>query len=69
MLFPSKEQRDWSKWQSPFKDGDILATDEKKTYHNVRFGFESLLDFEKKLPKINKILNNYGVENENATGR
>lgn len=25
MLFPSKDQRDWSKWQRPFKDGDILA--------------------------------------------
>ena len=24
-LFPSKDQRDWSKWQRPFKDGDILA--------------------------------------------
>lgn len=27
MLFPSKEQRDWSKWQNPFVDGDILAND------------------------------------------
>lgn len=27
MLFPSKDQRDWSKFQRPFKDGDILATD------------------------------------------
>ena len=25
MLFPSKENRDWSKFQRPFKDGDILA--------------------------------------------
>ena len=24
VLFPSKEQRDWSKFQRPFKDGDIL---------------------------------------------
>ena len=24
MLFPSKENRDWSKFQRPFKDGDIL---------------------------------------------
>lgn len=24
-LFPSKDQRDWSKWQRPFVDGDILA--------------------------------------------
>lgn len=62
MLFPSKEQRDWRKWQNPFVDGDILATDEKKTYHNTRFGFERLLDFEKELPKINKILNMSGYE-------
>lgn len=25
-LFPSKDQRDWSKWQRPFIDGDIVAT-------------------------------------------
>lgn len=24
MLFPSKDQRDWSKWQRPFVDGDIV---------------------------------------------
>lgn len=27
MIFPSKDQRDWSKFQRPFKDGEILATD------------------------------------------
>lgn len=27
VLFPSKECRDWSKFQRPFKDGDIVATD------------------------------------------
>lgn len=26
-LFPSKEQRDWSKWHRPFKDGDIVFYD------------------------------------------
>ena len=26
MLFPSKEQRDWSKWQRPFVDGDIITS-------------------------------------------
>ena len=26
MLFPSKDQRDWSKFQQPFKDGDILIS-------------------------------------------
>lgn len=25
-LFPSKDQRDWSKWHRPFVDGDVLAT-------------------------------------------
>lgn len=24
-LFPSKEQRDWSKWQRPFVDGDVVT--------------------------------------------
>lgn len=27
MIFPSKDQRDWSKFQRPFKDGDILTND------------------------------------------
>lgn len=26
MIFPSKDQRDWSKFQRPFKDGDILIS-------------------------------------------
>lgn len=26
VLFPSKDQRDWSKFQRPFKDGDIIFT-------------------------------------------
>lgn len=26
MIFPSKDQRDWSKFQRPFKDGDVVAT-------------------------------------------
>lgn len=25
MLFPSKNQKDWSKWQKPFTDGDIIT--------------------------------------------
>lgn len=29
-LFPSKDQRDWSKWHRPFKDGDIVATNDGK---------------------------------------
>jgi hypothetical protein len=27
MLFPSKEQRDWSKWQRPFVKGDVLVSE------------------------------------------
>ena len=34
VLFPSKDQRDWSKFQRPFKDGDIVVT---KTSHNFIF--------------------------------
>lgn len=29
MIFPSKDQRDWSKFHRPFKDGDILAYDNR----------------------------------------
>lgn len=29
VLFPSKDQRDWSKFQKPFKDGDIIYTKHK----------------------------------------
>lgn len=25
LLFPSKDQKDWSKWHRPFKDGDIIS--------------------------------------------
>lgn len=28
LLFPSKENRDWNTFQTPFKDGDIIARDE-----------------------------------------
>lgn len=33
VLFPSKEQRDWSKFQIPFKFGDIVATYNKQYQH------------------------------------
>lgn len=43
MIFPSKDQRDWSKFQRPFKDGDILTNDRGSiciykgpTYHNKK---------------------------------
>lgn len=29
VLFPSKDQRDWSKFQRPFKDGDIVTWDDR----------------------------------------
>lgn len=43
MIFPSKDQRDWSKFQRSFKDGDILTNDRGSiciykgpTYHNKK---------------------------------
>ena len=33
MLFPSKEQRDWNKFQIPFKFGDIVAMYNKQYQH------------------------------------
>lgn len=33
MLFPSKDQRDWSKWHRPFVDGDVLSY-QNKLYKN-----------------------------------
>lgn len=33
MLFPSKEQRDWNKFQIPFKFGDIVATYNEQYQH------------------------------------
>jgi hypothetical protein len=27
MIFPSKDQRDWSKYQRPFEDGDVVSTE------------------------------------------
>lgn len=30
MLFPSKDQRDWSKFHRPFKEGDIVALDSER---------------------------------------
>lgn len=32
-LFPSKDQRDWSKWHRPFVDGDVLSY-QNKLYKN-----------------------------------
>lgn len=30
MIFPSKDQRDWSKFQKPFRDGDIIQEEDYK---------------------------------------
>ena len=32
MLFPSKDQRDWSKFRLPVKDGDIMMTIDKRAF-------------------------------------
>lgn len=32
ILFPSKEQRDWSKFRLPVKDGDIMITTNKRAF-------------------------------------
>lgn len=34
ILFPSKENRDWSKFNRPFKDGDILTIDDTVYIYN-----------------------------------
>ena len=34
MLFPSKDQRDWNKFQRPFKDGDVVYIKTKGHNHN-----------------------------------
>lgn len=39
ILFPSKENRDWSKFNRPFKDGDILTVDDTVFIYN---GMEDL---------------------------
>ena len=40
MLFPSKYQRDWSKWQRPFVDGDIV------TYKNQMAIFKKYINID-----------------------
>lgn len=34
-LFPDKNQRDWSKWQRPFVDGDIIFTRAKEEFEHT----------------------------------
>jgi len=52
-LFPSKDQRDWSKWHIPFEDGDIVCLDFgpyykitifKRQYRNFLYDHVSLRD-------------------------
>lgn len=44
VLFPSKDQRDWSKFQRPFKDGDIIFTHADCT--KIGFGYTWISIFE-----------------------
>lgn len=44
VLFPSKDQRDWSKFQRPFKDGDIVVS-EKGDIHLLRTSNSSYCAF------------------------
>ena len=44
MIFPSKDQRDWSKFQRPFKDGDIVVS-EKGDIHLLRTSNSSYCAF------------------------
>lgn len=68
VLFPSKDQRDWSKFQRPFKDGDVLITgngrinecaaifkEDKSYYGNEGFIYYALtsLHSEKQIFKTN----------------
>lgn len=43
MLFPSKEQRDWSKFLIPFKDGDIIIS----IGQTPKYSYENVAIFEK----------------------
>ena len=45
MLFPSNDQRDWTKFQIPFKDGDILAD---KTADNILCIYKAPMHFNEK---------------------
>lgn len=51
MIFPSKDQRDWSKFQRPFKDGDIVATNSGcfigiiKVKNNMQVGTYCAIDY------------------------
>lgn len=37
MLFPSKDQRDWSKFEVVYKDGDILSTEDGRPFIFKKF--------------------------------
>ena len=42
IIFPSKENRDWSKFQRPFKDGDIIYTHTDALKCNLKSTFISI---------------------------
>lgn len=46
MLFPSKEQRDWDKFQIPFKFGDIVAMYNKQYQHTHIAIFDKYIEDE-----------------------
>ena len=46
IIFPSEDQRDWSKWQRPFVDGDILYIDcnfDENTYKQYQYQYTFIL--------------------------
>lgn len=62
MIFPSKDQRDWSKFQRPFKDGDVLSNDISISIYN---GYEDEYYYGCYVALGNVDLPNYFVDKEN----
>ena len=60
VLFPSKEQRDWSKFQIPFKFGDIVAMD-NECYQHTNIGIFNTYTHDN---YINVICTNLAYSNE-----
>ena len=63
IIFPSKENRDWSKFQRPFKDGDIVSTmnDGTTVYNDDTFCFERLATEEER-EKLFKAIKDNGYK-------
>ena len=63
LLFPSKNQRDWSKFQRPFKDGDIVF------YNDTIAIFKEWTDetmIEKACEWLSKALDNFYIGTQQA---